>query len=226
MIDPDHITNYNLSKKELQYHSIFWLLVAGKTARVIAPRMKLVFEELEYLWARDHSKRLLFTLNVNLGHYPPYPFQLIKNLCKRRNDSEWLARILKKNGIGCYKNKAKGMIELANSNLDLRKCSPDDLEKIHGIGMKTSRCFILHSRKNAQYSGLDTHLLRLMRDLGYDVPESTPSTKKKYLEIEQMFLDMANKTNKTPAELDLIIWRVYSSHKHLKPILLKILKEY
>lgn len=36
MIDPNHITNYNLSEKELQYNLMFWLLVAGKTAKVAA----------------------------------------------------------------------------------------------------------------------------------------------------------------------------------------------
>jgi thermostable 8-oxoguanine DNA glycosylase len=75
--------------------------------------------------------------------------------------------------------------------------------------MKTSRCFIIHSRPNAQYAALDTHILKHMRSLGYDTPKSTPS-KKQYLHLEKEFLKLAKKADMSPANYDLMIWNKYS----------------
>ena len=124
-----------------------------------------------------------------------------------------LAQTLKYYGIGCYNSKARTFYELAvakfKGELDLRTCSASDLEKIHGIGPKTARCFILHSRKNAQVAGLDTHMLKHLKSLGYDVPKSTP-TGKKYLELEKVVLSLAKRAKMTPASYDLHIWNKYS----------------
>jgi len=92
----------------------------------------------------------------------------------------------------------------------LRTCSIDELESIFGIGRKTSRCFVMHSRRNAQCAGLDTHILKFLRSKGHDVPKSTPGSKKKYLEIENLFLKYAKKSNKTIAKFDLDIWKKYA----------------
>jgi len=75
--------------------------------------------------------------------------------------------------------------------------------------MKTSRCFILHSRKDSRYAGLDTHILKFLKGYGFKVPKATPA-KKKYLELEQQFLYIADSQNKSPAELDLEVWNAYS----------------
>jgi thermostable 8-oxoguanine DNA glycosylase len=48
-----------------------------------------------------------------------------------------------------------------------------------------------------------------MRELGYNVPKSTP-TKKKYLEIERTFLELADKSGMSIAEFDLAIWNKYA----------------
>jgi thermostable 8-oxoguanine DNA glycosylase len=192
MVDPNNITNYNLNDYQLQEVLLFWVCVAGKTASVI-------------------SKRLDIVLN-NIGcSVNKLPFDVIKKL-----DKEELGIILKNNGIGCYNLKAQAIKELADSNLDLRLCGVEDLENITGIGMKTSRCFIIHSRRNAPYAGLDTHILKHLSYKGYDVPKSTPS-KKKYLELEKIFINMALSLGKTVAEYDLEIWNTYS--KKIKKLL-------
>jgi thermostable 8-oxoguanine DNA glycosylase len=120
-----------------------------------------------------------------------------------------LPQTLKSFGIGCYNNKAKSMWDLVNKGLDLKKCSVEDLESVHGIGPKTARCFIIHSRKNARHAGLDTHILKFLREKGHEVPKATP-TGKKYRELEGVFLDYADKSGKSVAEFDLDIWRHYA----------------
>jgi len=113
-------------------------------------------------------------------------------------------------GIGCYTNKARTFAELAMSKINLKTCTASDLESIHGIGPKTARCFLLHSRKDAQVAGLDTHMLKHLRKLGYeDVPKTTP-TGKKYLTFENYVLSLAKEVGMSPAEFDLYIWNKYS----------------
>ena len=134
-----------------------------------------------------------------------------KNPFKKIRSMKNLPKALKRNGIGCYNRKAKTIIELANSKLNLKTCSRDDLIKIYGIGMKTASCFIIHSRKDANYAGLDTHILKYLKQKGYDVPTSTPS-RKKYLQVEQKFLELVKRSGKSVAEFDLDIWRKYSNN--------------
>jgi len=48
-----------------------------------------------------------------------------------------------------------------------------------------------------------------MKNLGYDVPKSTP-TGKKYIKIEKEFLSLVEKSDKTLAEFDLLIWSSFA----------------
>jgi thermostable 8-oxoguanine DNA glycosylase len=132
------------------------------------------------------------------------PFELLRCLDCYGN----LPEEMKKAGLGCYNNKAKTFRGLIYTDIDLKVCSVDELEDIIGIGPKTSRCFILHSRPNQQVACLDTHILKWLRDQGVDAPKSTPSYKK-YLMLEKKFIELA--ANRDLAALDLEIWNRYRS---------------
>jgi thermostable 8-oxoguanine DNA glycosylase len=105
------------------------------------------------------------------------------------------------------------MLELAQKGLDLSACSVSDLEAVRGIGPKTARCFLMHSRRNVRHAGLDTHVLKYMREMGFDVPKSTPAGRK-YIEIESKFLEIADKSGMSVAEFDLKIWKGYSKKQN------------
>lgn len=107
---------------------------------------------------------------------------------------------------GNYTKLVGAMSALVDSNIDLTTCAPQDLEAIKGIGPKTSRFFIVWTRPEEKYAVLDVHILRWLKSLGYDVPNSTPQSAKKYAQIEQWFLSEAAKAKKTPRELDYEIW--------------------
>jgi thermostable 8-oxoguanine DNA glycosylase len=83
----------------------------------------------------------------------------------------------------------------------------EELEKIPGLGLKTSRFFLLHSRKDQQVAVLDTHILRWMRSRGWKAPKATPPLKK-YKELEVAFLMECVWSGMTPATLDLFIWKM------------------
>lgn len=194
MIDPTRVTNYNCTDEQLEEFAAFCLLVTGKNAITTA---KMLERLLNFGRERYESHIHNFT-----------PFEVIFNL---QMDFD-LAQLLKKFGFGCYRLKSRGLAMLSASVEDLRTCSTEDLEKIPGISFKTSRFFILHTRKNAGVACLDRHILKYMKSLGYDVPDNTPQSKKKYLQIEQWFLTHATAINKDPAEWDLAIWVKNSGH--------------
>lgn len=186
MIDPTKITNFNANMYELEEMLLFWICAAGKNG----------------VTAAKNLDKLLKTLATDFPNLSP--FQLIQSVCDRAD----FPSLLKKHGIGCYNFKARSFCALVHSGLDLKKCSVDQLEELPGIGPKTARCFLIHSRPNQRFAGLDTHVLKFLRDIGHDVPKHTP-TGKKYKQIEEVFLNYCDKLNFEPSKLDLLIWNHY-----------------
>lgn len=187
MIDASNITNYNLTDDGLEEMILFWVCAAGKNGTT----------------ATKLLNNLLLDINgFNLGFF---------NAIKKLLTKESLCIRLKEHGIGCYTHKARTMWEIANSGLNLKTCLAEDLETIYGIGMKTSRCFIIHTREKAQYAGIDTHMLKNLKAKGIkDVPKSTPSSKKLYERLEKEVLRLAQNAGMSPADYDLKVWNKYS----------------
>jgi thermostable 8-oxoguanine DNA glycosylase len=185
MIDPTNITNYNRTEAELEEFLLFCIMVAGKNAKQTAIKLDIF---------------LNFTKEDDMS-----PFDYINNL--QENDSlDCAIKICK---LGQYKRLErafKGILQFKNR---LKEVSVEELESVSGIGSKTSRFFVLHSRADQQVAVLDTHILKWMYSQGYDVPKSTPP-KGRYALIEKDFLTECDKAGKTPAELDLEIWKSYS----------------
>ena len=187
MIDPHKITNYSRNQNELEEFLIFCTLVPNKPA----------------LRTAQVLENLLSSISKNIS-----PFDKIRYLLKNNQ----LLSALQKFKTGQYSRIAKCLTQLANSNLNLKTCSTTDLEYVFGIGPKTSRFFLLHSRKNQKIAVLDTHILKFLRQEMKisNVPKSTPS-KNRYRELESIFLSIAEKQSKSVADLDLEIWSKYSS---------------
>lgn len=187
MVDPINFTDFNRSDNELEEVLLFGLLVAGKKALT--------------------TSRMLDAFLRDYAHIGDSPFEIFS-----RFELDYIPKlsvVLKDYGFGCYNLKAKGIYQLVRANLNLRTCTTDDLEKISGIGMKTSRYFILHTRKDAQCIPLDTHILKYLKDLGHDVPKTTPASRKKYLIIEELAVQAAKKEKKSCSSWDLDTWNRY-----------------
>jgi thermostable 8-oxoguanine DNA glycosylase len=189
MIDPVYITNFNRTIPELEELWIFCILVAGKNAKRTA-RAVDAFLKLESGRAKPFSK---IQRMINDG-------TLIKNL-----------KIV---GAGQYSRISRALQE--SLSLNLKTATIDELEAIHGIGEKTSRFFVLHSRKNVELAVLDTHLKRYVVDQGrWNVIRGQGSW---YKQIEQVVLEMAKEKKMTPADFDLFIWRKYSGNEPRKEL--------
>jgi thermostable 8-oxoguanine DNA glycosylase len=187
-INPKKITDFNRTKADLELFAIFAVCVAGKKAQQTADKVNDHFRDTE-----TPTKRLT-------------PFETIKSLVKIRVFGAYLQMAK----VGQYKRIYRALRDLAESGIDLKTCTVEDLEAIHGIGPKTSRFIIMHSRPNQRLATLDTHILRWMRDQGIDTPKATPQSKKLYKKLEQKFLTLCDKCAILPSQLDLKIWKQYS----------------
>ena len=194
LVDPVNITKYDCTDFELELLALFWICAAGKNGITSARCLN----DLLSGWCPS----------ADMVKANPSPFDIIGFI----NHNALLAEEMRQCGIGCYNNKAKSFMSLFNARLNLKTCTVEDLEAIHGIGPKTARCFLIHSRPNQKYAGLDTHLLKFLRDKGHVVPKSTP-TGKKYKQLESVFLDYVEQSGMSVADYDLQIWNYYRNKK-------------
>jgi thermostable 8-oxoguanine DNA glycosylase len=192
MITPDKITNYNRTQAELEEFLMFSIMVAGKKANQTAKKLDS------------------FLSSMNSFNFKGSPFEFIEHLDKKN----LLLPTITFHKIGQYNRIQKAFEGILQFKGKLNSVKVSELESIKGIGPKTARFFVLHSRKNTKLAVLDTHILHWLRDHGVDAPVSTPNTKK-YLPLERKFLWYAAVYGITPAELDLQIWNQYS--KNPKP---------
>jgi thermostable 8-oxoguanine DNA glycosylase len=189
MINPTEITNYNRTENELEEFLLFAILVAGKTAKTQAKKLE------GFLADRPKNK---------IGN-PCSPFEYINYL--RMTHS--LTTQMMKHKLGQYKRLYRAFSGILRFEGWLDEVSVEDLESVNGIGSKTARFFVLHSRPNTRVAVLDTHILKYLKENGHNVPKTTPS-KKKYTEIEKLFISIADSLSIGIAELDLAIWKRFS----------------
>ena len=188
MITPTNITNYNRTQAELEEFLMFAIIVAGKTAKTQAEKLNQ------------------FLASAKVCEISP--FEWIEKLIARSHDCG-LMDCMKHYKLGQYNRLDKAFKGILQFKGKLDSVTLDELESIEGIGPKTARFFILHSRPDQQVACLDTHILKWMGSKGHKVPKTTPS-KKKYKQIESDFLHECHKAGKKVADMDLEIWKSYS----------------
>jgi thermostable 8-oxoguanine DNA glycosylase len=181
MIEPKSVTNFNRSDAELQTFWLFSIFVAGKNSDV-ASRCLARF------LARFHDKK---------------PFEALGELGETGIRNHLVAH-----RVGQYDRITKALVD--SIGLDLRSCSLEDLLAVRGVGNKTARFFLLHSRPDIKVAVLDTHVLKWMASKVPEdaIPKVTPTNPKIYQALEQKFLVLAGIYHPTTAiaDLDLLIW--------------------
>lgn len=217
MIDPDSPAIFHEDEHKLQEFLLFGIMVAGKpadrTAKLVDRMLSLVtgsyspFQKLQIL---DGPSSL-----SSLSSFSP---------------SSGIDRALRKLRTGQYRKLTKAFhyiiynLELLEAR-GLRSLSVEELEQIPGVGYKTSRYFKLYTDPGCQNIPLDTHLLKLLRALGYDAPVATPSSLKRYKKQEARLVNIFNSSSFNRLyEFDLAIWTAYSSRDEKK--INNLLKEF
>ena len=183
LIDPKQITNFSRTTAELQAFFLFGLFCAGKNS--------------DYA-----SKCLAKLLHKCEGDTP---FEILKNLGETGIHNALVA-----SRIGQYGRLTKAIMQAVE--LDLHSCSLQDLMNVHGVGQKTARFFLLHTRNNIKCAVLDVHILKFLRDHQVDAPQNTPTSVKQYETLEKQFLFLISShfPFMSIADVDLTIWKKYS----------------
>ena len=194
MIDPYKITNYNRNQYELEEFLLFCIVVAGKTAYIQAQKLN----------------DFLVSVNTRLC-MPEYinPFQSLKSA----EQHEILMEEIQKAKLGQYKKIYTGFKYISEHNLDLRKTTTEQLELVPGVGMKSSRFFLLHSDETYKdnIAILDTHILKFIKEnIDNRAPKSTPIIRVTYKYWEDVFLYWCELNNKNVADFDLEVWKSYA----------------
>ena len=182
-ITPERVTKFDRTDEELEAFLIFAIAVAGKKASSVAPKVTRMVEEMNGM-----------------------PFTYLRS---SRRDIDAIMRHYR---MGPYDQR---MIPAINGilDLDLRACTLHDLLAIKGIGPKTARFFLLHSRPNEKMVVLDVHLLRYLRQVyRMKTPKQTPSGKR-YLSLEAEAIRRIEKRNPDVnwADFDLNAWMLMRS---------------
>lgn len=180
-IDPNNVTKFDRTRNELLEFWLFCLFVRGKNADVQTVKLDEFIKQMHGLPKMPEMVGMIeFKLRqVKAGQYGTLTPAIRETLIQLEKDPDFL-----------------------------RRASARDLEDIYGVGPKTSRFFILHSRPDARVAVLDTHILRYLGDRsGVDIPRLTPPAGKRYEKLEEDFLMYADLYEVDPAAFDLAIWR-------------------
>jgi thermostable 8-oxoguanine DNA glycosylase len=174
-------------KYEKEYFLIFSIIVAGRNAKMAVEK---TWRLLEFTWGEET------------------PFDLIKHYI----DHETLVQKLKSLKIGQYTRIEKALKDIIN--LDVETCTLEDLLACHGVGNKTSRFFLLNTRKDAEYAVLDTHILKWLQSIWTwkAVPKSTPTSESRYALWENEAIRALKKEypERTLAQADFEIWKTFA----------------
>lgn len=183
LIDPTNITNFSRTDAQLQAFWLFGAFCAGKNS--------------------DYASKCLAKLLSKCGNQTP--FEYLRSL---GNVAIHNALVAAK--IGQYARLTRFIEE--SIQLDLRTASLQDLMGVFGIGPKTARFFLLHSRPDCECAVLDCHILKFLRENSVDAPQQTPTNQKQYIELEKKFLFIAKLQfpQMSVAQIDLMLWMKYS----------------
>lgn len=171
---------------------LFTVAVAGKTASIMADKINSVVD------------------NIIDNTQPTSLFNIIQKKYYSTNKMHKLEEILKENKTGKYNTILSFITDFIKNNIDIEKCSITELEKLKGIGKKSSRFFALYCRKDISdnIAVLDTHVLKFLKQHGVkNVPKTTPNNKLyESLEQDYLWLYKHGDFKGSKAQFDFAIW--------------------
>ena len=190
MLDPNNVTNAARTAAELEEFLLFCIVVAGKNADQQSAKLE------RFLGGRR-------------------PFAFIRSSHREGNLDERLRDVR----LGKYSLLGRSFRELAHADADLALCTWEELTRFPGIGIKTAKFFILHSRPREMQGVLDTHVLGWMADHwsgrrgGPSVPRHSPQDPRAYRFWETVYFGMVSarhhggQTAVDWAKFDLDLWK-------------------
>jgi thermostable 8-oxoguanine DNA glycosylase len=195
-IKPTQITKFDRTTSELQAFWLFGCIVAGKNSDFAAAVV---------------SKLLG-------GNKDKNPFDYFRELGEIGIRNALVAA-----RSGNYTRITRFIME--SMQLDLATATQEELMAVHGCGPKTASFFLLHSRPNVEVAVLDVHILKYLRSKQVlNAPSVTPTSIKKYCELQKKFLYFAkiDFPHMSIAQIDLLLWMKFSGrleNDEVEPVL-------
>lgn len=184
MIDPSNVTNAARTDAELEEFLLFCVVVAGKNADQQAAKLERL-----------------------LGGREPFAH------IRERDRAGKLEKELRDVRLGKYSLLSRSFRALSHSGADLRACPWEHLTLFPGIGIKTAKFFVLHSRPAQMQGVLDTHVLSWMRDHWepagpprLKVPRHSPQDRGTYRFWETVYFGMVSALHHPPDEAAGVDW--------------------
>lgn len=186
LVDPMNITKFDRTDEELQNFWLYCIFVAGRNADMCADKLS------KFLSRKPKDQT---------------PFEYLKS------HQTYLHNMLVAHRVGQYYRIEKAIQD--SLELDLRTVTVEQLEQVFGVGPKTARLFILHTRKDAECAVLDIHILKWLKarqggdkQMEAQIPDNTPQNKSLYDRLEKLFIYLAKIYYQgiPLAEIDLLIW--------------------
>ncbi len=193
------MTRYRQTPEQLEETLLFSICVAGKNARTTAVALEKFLG-----WGHNRTSRFLCW---NPGD-PWKPFAMLRLLFATTHPYR-VADAMRRCGLGCFNQRCKSFQYACQAGINLKRCTIQDLEKIPGVAEKTSRFFVLHTRRGVNVVPIDTHWMKHLRSLGLTTAERIPKGKR-YLELESTALGLIRKSGSTTADFDLALWNRYA----------------
>lgn len=172
--------DYTRDENELQEFLLFSMMVAGKNAKIVCNKLNQFAEDVD-----PNGDGIL-------------------SACAQLDQMGMLEEKIREHKLGNYTRFLRFVREAFRKGLKIGSCSIDELETLFGIGPKTSRFFVSFTRKGCRYAILDRHVLAWLRDQGIKAPKTTPTDRRKYLELEKTYLELVG--DKDPSQTDYQIW--------------------
>ena len=220
MIDPFKVTDFNRGDFDLQSFFLFCFAVAGKNAKVQADKLNSMIDGFQESWVEN-------PIYHEEGH--PIPDGPLTHMMDLNTEPFYIGRTPVENNLRSVKlgkyttwinmiNWFNANLRIENVNMFLRCAGLASLLLIPGVGDKTARFFLLHSREDEQCIPLDTHVLKFISSKGVPcVPTSTPPHSKYFMwekiAREMYTHEMRSKGYSNLAETDLAIWKSFSQHE-------------
>ena len=191
--DLDNLSKYVDSQFNREFLLISLIFVAGKTATFGNNKTEAFVNKLYHIT----------TYYISI-HEDPCPIKNLSKLYDTLGQKEFtilIDKILRETKTGKYKLLTKAMEFLATANLDLQKCTVEELLG-PGIGFKSAKLFLMTTRREA-HAAIDVHVVKFLMSEGYlTARPKNLASRAIYERLEGYILEEAKKRNMTPFEFD------------------------
>ena len=167
-IDPKRITLFDRTNSMLEWFLFFCISTAGKNAEVQANKINGM---IDHVLASPHGPKGIYGFSDGCA--------------------DWLVQFSKCFGIGKYTILRESADHIYENNLrhKLDSITLEELLEIPGVGNKTARFFLMHSRPGFTGAVIDTHIHGWLEKVCQsELPK--PTTDAKYQSLERLWLSM------------------------------------